>query len=207
MQTGVDIKSSGNYLDQGSTVLRIAGWSSFIVQIGLAAAASILLLLAISGRTFNQAIAAPPEIPVTRFAETQATTPGLGVGIFWAICSFFVLLFGIYLAFRLIRFSKRLRNPNPMIHPTELKVMEVLKLSVIIGLAGILLAILGTGTTVAVLLAKSVAQPQGVTLYDPSRIIRSLDIFVVAANTTGLTAHFVGAVASLGAFSWLHEHR
>ncbi|MBD3885330.1 DUF3611 family protein [Phormidium tenue FACHB-886] len=205
MQTDIKIKSSGDHLEQIATVLRLAGWSSFVIQIGLAAASSVLLLLAVSGRTFNQAIVAAPGVPGTQITTTQATTPGLGIGIFWAVCGFLVLLFGIYLAFRLIRFSKRLRNPNPVIHPRRAKVMEVLRLTVITGLVGMLLTILGTGATIGVLLAKSIAQPQGVAIYNPNRIIRSLDVFVAAANTTGVTAHFVGAVASLGVFNWLHR--
>ncbi len=207
MQTNLEIKSPSNHLERIATILRITGWSSFVVQTALAAASSVLLILAISGRTFNQAIVAPPGIPGTAIPTpvTEATTPGLGIGIFWAVCAVGVLLFGIYLAFRLIRFSKRLRHPDPAIYPHRAKVMQVLRLAVVTGLMGILLAILGTGTTLAVLLAKSIAQPQGVAIYDPNRIIRSLDVFVAAANTTGITAHFVGVIASLGVFNWLHR--
>ncbi len=49
--------------------------------------------------------------------------------------------------------------------------MEVLRLAVIVGFVGMLLTILGNGATIGVLLAKSVAQPQGVAIYDPNRII------------------------------------
>ncbi|MEP0914432.1 DUF3611 family protein [Leptolyngbya sp. GB1-A1] len=205
MQTNLEIKSPSNHLERIATILRITGWSSFVIQIALAAISSVLLILAISGRTFNQAIVAPPGIPGAAVTTTQATTPGLGAGMFWAVCSVLVLMFGIYLAFRLIRFGKRLRNPDPAIHPHRLKVMQVVRLAIITGFVGMLLAILGTGTTLAVLLAKSVAQPQGVAIYDPNRIIRSLDVFVAAANTTGITAHFVGAVISSGVYNWLHR--
>lgn len=192
-------------LEQIATILRIASWSSFVFQIGLGAISSVLLLLAISGRSFNQAIAPPSRVPNVSVAPTQATTPGLGIGIFWAICGVLVLLFGSYLAFRLIRFSKRLRNPDLAIHPKRAKVMQVLRLGVITGLIGMLLMILGMGATIGVLLSKSIAQPQGVAIYDPNRIIRSLDVFVAAANTTGVTAHFIGTVVSLGIFNWLHR--
>ncbi len=205
MQTDVETNLPKAHLEQVSTVLRVVGWSSFVIQAGLAAASSVLLLLAVSGRNFNQAIAPPVGVPGTVIPTTQGTTPGLGIGIFWAVCGVLVLLFGIYLAFRLIRFAKRLRNPDPLIHPKRGKVMEVLRLAIITGFVGMLLLILGSGATIGVLLAKSVAQPQGVAIYDPNRIIRSLDVFVAAANITGLTAHFVGTVASLGVFNWLHR--
>lgn len=205
MQTDIETILPSTQLERVSAVLRIVGWLSFVIQAGLAAASSVLLLLAVSGRNFNQAIVTSPRFPGTVVPTTQAATPGLGIGIFWAVCGVLVLLFGIYLAFRLIRFAKRLRNPDPLIHPKRGKVMEVLRLGVITGLVGMLLMILGSGATIGVLLAKSVAQPQGVAIYDPNRIIRSLDVFVAAANTTGLTAHFMGAVASLGVFNWLHR--
>jgi Protein of unknown function (DUF3611) len=192
------------HFEQVVTILRIAGWVSFAMQIGLAAVASVLLILAIAGRSLNQAIALPAGVPVTGVA-TQTTSPGLGVGIFWAVCGVLVLLFGSYLAFRMVRFAKRLGNPDRAIRPRRTKVMQVLKLSVVTGLIGILLMILGTGATIGVLLAKSISLPQGVALYDPSRSIRSLDVFVAAANTTGITAHFVGVVAALSVFNWLHR--
>jgi hypothetical protein len=204
MQTNLEHKSSSYHLEQISTVLRITGWLSFVLQIGLAAASSVMLLLAVSGRTFNQAMVAPSGVPGAQIATAQ-TTSGLGIGIFFAVCGILVLLFEIYLAFRLIRFSRRLRNPNPIIHPKRAKVMEVLRLGVIVGFVGMLLMILGSGATVGVLLAKSVSQPQGVAIYDPNRVIRSLDVFVAAANTTGVTAHFIGAFTSLGIFNWLHR--
>jgi len=203
MQTDREL-SPHLHFEQVVTILRIAGWVSFVVQIGLAAVASVLLLLAISGRSLNRSIALPAGIPVTG-VTTQTTTPGLGVGIFWAVCGVVVLLFGSYLAFRMVRFAKRMGSPNHAIRPKRTKVMQVLKLSVITGLIGILLMILGTGATIGVLLAKSISQPQGVAIYNPSLSIRSLDVFIAAANTTGITAHFVGLVAALSVFNWLHR--
>lgn len=203
MQTDIQRPSSSHF-GQIATALRIAGWSSFVIQAGLTATSGVLLLLTISGRMFNQEIDAPSGIPMTAVA-TQGTTPGLGIGIFWAVCGLLVLPFGIYFAFRLIRFSKRLRSPNPADHPQRGKVMEVLRLAALTGFVGMFLAILGSGATIGVLLAKSVAQPQGVTIYDPNRVIRSLDVFVAGANITGIAAHFVGAATALGVFKWLHR--
>ncbi len=198
-------KMPGTHLERVAAILRFAGWSSLIIQAGLAAASGVLLLLAISGRTFNRAAVTTPGLPGTAVTPIRASTPGLGIGIFWALCGTSVLLFGIYLAFRLIRFAKRLRHSDPTIHPARAKVMQVLRLAVIVGFVGMFLMILGAGATIGVLLAKSVAQPQGVAIYDPNRIIRSLDVFVAAANTTGITAHFFAALAALVVFNWLHR--
>jgi hypothetical protein len=135
----------------------------------------------------------------------QGVTPGLGVGIFWAVCGLLALLAGIYLAFRQTRLAGRLRHADTMKHPNKAQVMTVLRLGVIVGLVGMLLTILGGGASLAVLFSKSIAQPQGVAIYDPTRMIRSIDIMVVMANMGGIAAHFVGTVASLSVFEWLNR--
>ncbi|GAB1539440.1 hypothetical protein NUACC21_21060 [Scytonema sp. NUACC21] len=83
--------------------------------------------------------------------------------------------------------------------------MQLLRIGVIAHLVGMLLFILGGGAGLGVLLSKSIAQPQGVAIYDPSRIIRSLDIFVAMSNMNGIAAHFIGTVTSLGLFNWLYR--
>ena len=56
-----------------------------------------------------------------------------------------------------------------------------------------------------VLVAKSISQPPGVAITDPSRIIRALDVFVAVANVNGIAGNFVGVVTSLGLLSWAHR--
>ncbi|MCU0570563.1 MAG: DUF3611 family protein [Oculatellaceae cyanobacterium Prado106] len=56
-----------------------------------------------------------------------------------------------------------------------------------------------------VLLAKSLVIPQGVAIYAPNRIIRPLDVMVGMANMLGITAHFLGTVASVATERWLHR--
>lgn len=190
-------------LKQIAKTLQIAGWVSFWLQVGLTVAAGLMIIFAITGRNFSQAVTRVPRVGVINAG--RATTPGIGVGIFWAICGILVLLFSLYLAFRLTRFAKRLRHPDRIMHPRKSEVLKQLRLGVIVGLVGALLTILGGGATLSVLLAKSIAQPQGVAIYDPTRIIRSLDIFVAMANMNGITAHFVGLTMSLGLLNWLRR--
>ncbi len=186
-----------------ATILRLVGWIGLWLQLGLGVAAGLTLVFAISGRSFSQAITPNPTAEAVNFSI--GTTPGIGIGIFWAVCGILVLLVSVYLSFRETRFAKRLRNPDRNLHPKKAEVMQILRLGVIVGLVGMLLTILGGGATLGVLLAKSVAQPQGVAIYDPNRIIRALDIFVALANMNGIAAHFVGTVASLGLYDWLHR--
>lgn len=65
---------------------------------------------------------------------------------------------------------------------------------------------LGAGATVGVLVAKSISQPPGVAITNPQKIIRTLDVFVMVANLNGITAHFLGTVASLWLLERVHQH-
>lgn len=204
MQTRNVAPSTSSKLDNVAKVLRIAGWVGLWAQLALAAMSGVFLILAIGGQNFNQAITPTLPSPGGTVA-TEPTTPGLGFGIFWAVCGILVLLFNLYLAFRQTRYAKRLRNPNPAMHPAKADVVKVLRVGIITSLVGMFVTILGGGATLGVLLSKSIAQPQGVAIYDPARIIRSLDVFVAMANMSGITAHFIGVVAALSLFNWLHH--
>lgn len=203
MQTHVQETTPDHKLKRVANVLRWTGWASFWVQLILLAATSLMLMLAISGRSFNRSVTTTPGVQAVNF--NQGTTPGIGIGIFWAGCGIVALLGGLFIAFRQTRLAKRLFKSNELIHPQKSEVLEVLRWGVIAGLIGMFLTILGGGTTLGVLLSKSIAQPQGVAIYDPTRIIRSLDIFVATANMNGITAHFVGTVTSLGLINWLNR--
>jgi Protein of unknown function (DUF3611) len=206
MQSPTHPTISHSKLERLAKVLGLAGWIDFWVQLGLATVSGLMLVFAISGRNFSQAIAPLPGVMPGAVGNLgQATTPGLGIGIFWASLGILALLFSVYLAFRQTRLAKRLRNPHPSVHPHKTEVMQVLRWGVIAGLVGMALTILGGGATLGLLLAKSIAQPQGVAIYDPARIIRSLDIFVAMANMNGIAAHFIGMVTSLGLFNWVHH--
>jgi len=188
MQTQPETKLTPPDFQQIATILRYVGWGSFWAQLGLAITAGLCLLFALSGRNL-----------------AEETTPGIGIGIFWALCGVIVLLINVYFAFRWTRFARRFRNQNPAVHPTKAEVLKILRWGVMVGFAGMLAAILGEGASLGVLLAKSIAQPQGVAIYDPVKVIRSLDLFVAMANFNGITANFIGAAASLSLFSWLHH--
>jgi hypothetical protein len=202
MQTQSEASIIEHKLERVGTVLRWAGWASFGAQLTFAATAGLMLVFAISGRNFNEAAAPTPPVSGARVIDTNTGTPGLGIGVFWAVCGVVALLVGIYFAFRQTRFAKRLRHSNATTHPKKAEILQLLRWGVIVGLIGLLLNILGGGATLGVLLAKSIVQPQGVAIYDPSRIIRSLDIFVAMANMNGIAAHFIGATSSLALLNW-----
>lgn len=202
----VEKQSLESKLEKIGNVLRVTGWIGLSAQIGFGAIALLMVVFAIAGRNFSQVTALPSGVtPGIGVNLNRGLTPGIGIGIFWAVCGILALLVGIYLAFRQTRFAKRLRHADTMKHPPKSEVMKLLRLSAIVGLVGMLLTILGGGATLGVLFSKAIAQPQGVAIYNPTRVIRSLDIIVAMANMSGIAAHFVGTVASLSVFEWLHR--
>lgn len=197
MQAPVQTEPTHFNLDRVSAVLRLVGWLGIFVQLAFAATAGLMVLFAITGRTFNQAIA--PE-------TVSGGTPGLGISLLLAGCGVVALLIGAFLAFRQTRFARRLSNPNAAVHPPRSEVVAVLRSGIIIGLVGMLLTILGGSVALGVLLAKSITLPQtGVGIYNPTRVIRSIDVFVALANMVGIAGHFINATASLSLFNWLHR--
>ncbi len=202
----VERQSLESKLEKVGNVLRLTGWIGLSAQIGFGAISLLLVVFAIAGRNFSQATALPNGVtPGVVVPVNQGVTPGIGIGIFWAVCGILALLAGIYFAFRQTRLARRLRHADTLKHPTKAEVMTVLRLGAIVGLVGMLLTILGGGATLGVLFSKSIAQPQGMAIYDPTRMIRSIDIMVAMANMSGIAAHFVGTVASLSVFEWLHR--
>jgi hypothetical protein len=117
-----------------------------------------------------------------------------------------VLLFSVYWDFRYTCIGKSLENPNPALHLSKADTTTIIRLGIIASLVGILLTLLGAGSTVLVLVAKSISQPPGVAITDPYRIIRALDVFVAVANINGIAAHFVGTIASLWLLERVHKY-
>ncbi len=198
MQPQPEANHDSHKLQRIATALRLVGWASLGLELILAAASGLMLAVAISGRNFAQS-----ATPLPGGGIVQGVTPGLGIGIFWATCGLAVLLFNLFLAFRYTQFARRLRNSNAAAHPKKADVMQVLRLGAIVGLIGLAVSILGGGASLGVLLSKSITQPQGVAIYDPSRIIRSVDVFVAMANMNSIAAHFVATIAALGLYNGL----
>jgi hypothetical protein len=164
---------------------RLTGWISFWIQLVLGVVSGVILLFAV----FSQR------------AGNTSNNPGTGFGAFFAVAGLIALAVGIYLAFRYTRLGNQLESANPNNRPRKVETVQVLRFAILVHLVGILLTLLGAQAIVGTLLTKSLTLPQvGTGVYtqlDPSRIIQSLDIFVVQANTNTVSAHFAGLVASI----------
>jgi hypothetical protein len=189
MHTETETKTIAPSLQGIGNTIRLTGWITFWLQLGLAVVSGLAVLFASTGRGF---------------AEQPNT--GLGIGIFWAICGIIALLFSAYWDFRYTRLGKRLENPNHALHPSKADTIAAIRIGIIVSLFGMLLTLFGAGSTLGVLVAKSISQPPGVAITDPYKIIRALDVFVAVANINGIAAHFVGTVASLWLFERVHNH-
>lgn len=170
-----------------AATFRVTSQISFWVQLALGSLSMIALLFASFSRNISD----------------QANNPGIGFAIFLAIIGILLLCFRIYWAFRSRFLAKRLQAHTLEISPKKEDVIQVLRVGLIVSLVGLLIAFVASEETVAVVLAKALAQPQGVTVYNPETVIRSLDIFVLLANVNMIGAHFFGGLTSLGLLNWI----
>lgn len=165
---------------------RWLGWLGFWVQLAMAFVSGIALLFAgLSPNTF----------------------PGTGISIFWAMCGLLLLVLAIVFDFQYVRVAKGLlHEPGSALHPKRAETTKLLRLGALIGFAGMLFALLGSGSSVIVLLAKIISLPPGVAITDPNKFVRPLDVFVVLANLNLIAAHLTGTVISFWLLDRVHDH-
>ncbi|HEY9908021.1 MAG TPA: DUF3611 family protein [Thermosynechococcaceae cyanobacterium] len=185
METPTELRPTPPPLRSIATALRATGWLSFWIQLGLGTVSVLALLFAYSGRNFTD------------------TTVSISVGIFWAITAIVTLLINLFQSFRYTRLARRFRNPDAPQPPKKNDTVQIVRWSLVIAIVGVTLALLGSGSAIGVMLAKAIALPQGVAIYDPSKIIRAMDILVAGANLVAIAAHFIALVMNLWLFGWL----
>lgn len=180
-----EAKSSPSSLQAIAKAFRIIGWVGFWVQLVLGVVSGIILLVfAIFGQR----------------AGTSGNNPGTGFGVFLAICGLVCLGVSIYLAFRITRLGNQLQSSNPVNRPRKIETIQVLRLGILVNLAGILLTLLGAQAIIGTFAARAISQPQTPLLVPQqgnTAWITGLDMFAIQANTNIVFAHFAGLVASL----------
>ncbi|HAX76273.1 MAG TPA: hypothetical protein DCY88_10640 [Cyanobacteria bacterium UBA11372] len=163
---------------------------SFWIQLALGAVSGIALLFAMFSRNMTE----------------QTNNAGMGFGIFLAIVGILLLCFRIFWDFRYRLLGRRMQAATPQFQPSREDVIKTLQIGLTSSLVGILIAFVASEETVAVVLAKTLAQPQTVAAtYTPENAIRSLDVFVTLANVNMIGAHLCGAITSLGLLNWVEE--
>ncbi len=186
MREKLDTSSLPPALQRIALTLRTIGRISFWLQTGLGIVSLLILVFA----SFSINLGRQPA---------QGSAQGTGFGIFFAICGLVTLGVGAYFALRYSRIALQLQETG---RPSKAETLQIIRLGLIVNMAGMLLTILGAFATIGSILAKSFSQFQGaLTALDPSRFVQPADLFVVQANTNTIAAHFVGIAASLWLFN------
>jgi Protein of unknown function (DUF3611) len=173
-----------------ATAFRFWGWLGFGLQLVMSFLAAIPLLLAIFGQAFSTAPAA-----------------GNGFAVFWAICGVALLIVALLFDLRYIRIAKGLMHePGAHLHPRKTGATRLLRLGIFLGFIGILFSLLGSGSSIGLLVAKTVSQPPGIAITDPNKIIRAMDVFVVLANVTLNAAHLAGTAIAFWLLDRVHHY-
>jgi cytochrome b561 len=163
--------------------LRRFGWIAFWLQLVLALISGVLLEFATSGRAFS-----------------PSTAGGFGDGVYWGIAGFLLLWLAILLAFFYTRAARRIvPRPDFYLSQTGLITFWFLSAGTIIGFLGVLISFVGVAVSISLLIVKTVSQPPGIAITDPSKIVRALDVFILIVNFDLLAAHCIG----LGTALWL----
>jgi cytochrome b561 len=161
--------------------LRFFGWIAFWLQLVLALICGVLLEFATSGRAFSPAAAG-----------------GFGDAIYWGAVGFLLLWPMIALACYCTRAAKKiLARPDYYLNKIGVTSFWFLLASLFIGLLGVLIAFIGVALSISLLIVKTVSQPPGIAITDPSKIVRALDVFILIVNFDLLVAHFIGVGAAL----------
>ncbi|MCW6037762.1 DUF3611 family protein [Spirulina subsalsa FACHB-351] len=167
---------------QVSADLRFAGLVGFWMQLVLGVISTVTVLFA-SSSFIDQ--------------TNTANTAGNEFGVFCAVCGLIALGIGIYFSWRYLAIAKLLRNPEANRRPNKADTIRMIRLGLMVNLIGMLLTIIGAEAIVGLVLAKSLANPPGQLNLDPNKLVNSIDLLVIQANTHTIAAHFGGIVASL----------
>lgn len=122
---------------------------------------------------------------------------GTGVSAFWAVSGLVSLLISIFFSWRYWNLGKALQYANPSDRPKRADIQNIVKVGLVVSVIGMLLSLLGTQSVVGSVLIKAVRQTGANVISQQSCIVIPADIFSIAANTTALTAHFIGISVAL----------
>lgn len=168
-------------VQQASADLRWAGRIGFWVQLVLGVISTVTVLFSIS---------------IFIGGEENAAAKGAEFAVFCAICSLIALVVGIYFSFRYMRIAELLQQPNSAQRPNRADTISVIRMGLTINLVGMIVTIVGAEAIVGIVLAKSLANPPTI-VEDTSKLVNSIDLLVIQANTNTIAAHFSGIVSSL----------
>jgi hypothetical protein len=168
--------------DRGAvTALGSISWLGFWIQLIVAIASGIFLILSILSRN------------VDNDTHSLATT----TGIVLSICGILILGFNVFQSFRCTRFAKKLRDIGASWSANKDDVLRVIQVGLVVSLIGLVLTLIGAEMSAGALLVRALSQPQGTMIYSADKIIRTLDILVVVTNISLAGAYVLNTIGSL----------
>jgi cytochrome b561 len=160
--------------------MRLLGWTKFWIQFVLALLSALLLQFATSGRALSAAQA------------------GFGDAIYWSGCALALLFLTCALAYNYTRRARKIAlAPERYLGGKRGSGLWFLHVGIIFGFLGVFLSFIGVALSISLLIAKTVSQPPGIAITDPTKIIRALDVFVLLMSFILLLAHFIGVGISV----------
>lgn len=161
---------------------RVLGGAAFWVQLFLGVVSALLLAFGFVGHTVS------PGATV------------FGDAIYWASAAIGLLVPGVLFGFAYLKTARRiLDRPERYLGHERRAAFWFVGVGAAVSIVGALIAFAGVGLSVALLIGKTVSQPPGIAITDPTKIIRALDVFVLLVNFNLLFAHFIG----FGVAGWL----
>ena len=138
-------------------------------------------------------------------STTEDSNAGAGVSIFIAIFSLIALGFRVYWAWRYRQLAKKLQINNSNIQPSRAKIVQVLRIGLLVSLIGLFLAFIASEVNLLSLVAGAIARPQGIAIYEREQVVKISDLLLILAQLNILGAHFFGSVNSLGLLNWISK--
>lgn len=168
-------------VQRASSILRRIGRIGFWLQIVLGVISAVLLLIA----------------SASLFSNRQRTQ-GIEIGIICAFVGVVLIGAGIYFSWRYIRIANLMQVSDSSSRPRKADTIQVIRYGLIVNLTGMFFAILGAEALAGIVLVKSLNVPQGGFVnQDFSKLVNSVDLLIVQANTNTIAAHFAGIVSTL----------
>jgi cytochrome b561 len=182
LEPAVPTSTTGLIAEGLARSFRFFGGAAFWLQLFLGVISAVLLGFGFAGRTVS-----PGESV-------------FGDAIYWAAGALAILVLTVLFAFKYMRTARRIRNdPARYLSRDRRFTFWFVVVGGLLSVLGLLDSFGGVGLSVALLIGKTMSQPPGIAITDPTKIIRALDIFVLLVNFNLLFAHFVG----FGVAAWL----
>lgn len=96
-----------------------------------------------------------------------------------------------------MQLGRQLSQPQARWRPSKTDAIQLLRVSLIANLLGMLLTLISAQWNIGLLMVKAASIPSGAAVYASNLLITPLDIFVIAAQINLLLAQFIGIVAAL----------